>query len=164
MAVGADVLLASLVLLTGDEEHDAQNVEQFSALVEDCRRLGMPLIGEVFPAGGMRARPDEFHDYIRKTTRIACELGADAIKTFYTGERFAEVTAGVPIPVFALGAEKLERQVGRARTGRAGRSGRRTGCGLWPQRHPGVEPRRFLARAQRCGAGTRRTRGSSREA
>jgi DhnA family fructose-bisphosphate aldolase class Ia len=43
--------------------------------------------------------------------RIACELGADAIKTFYTGERFADVTGGVPIPVFALGAEKLEREV-----------------------------------------------------
>jgi DhnA family fructose-bisphosphate aldolase class Ia len=71
----------------------------------------MPLIGEVFPAGDLRSRPAEFHDYIRKMCRIICELGADAIKTFYTGERFAEVTAGVPVPVFALGAEKLERQV-----------------------------------------------------
>jgi DhnA family fructose-bisphosphate aldolase class Ia len=71
----------------------------------------MPLIGEVFPVGGMRERPDELHDYIKKTCRIVCELGADAIKTFYTGDRFAEVTEGTPIPVFALGAEKLDSEV-----------------------------------------------------
>jgi DhnA family fructose-bisphosphate aldolase class Ia len=59
----------------------------------------------------LRDRPDDFHDYILKTCRIICELGADAIKTFYTGERFADVVAGVPIPVFALGAEKLDRQI-----------------------------------------------------
>ena len=111
VAAGADVLLASLVLQTGSERHDAQNVEQFAACVQESHALGMPIIGEVFPAGGLRERPAEFHDYVVKTCRIACELGADAIKTFYTGEGFSEVTCGVPIPVFALGAEKLEREV-----------------------------------------------------
>jgi DhnA family fructose-bisphosphate aldolase class Ia len=110
VAVGADVVLASLVLQTGSEEHDAQNVELFARLAEETYELGIPLIGEVFPSGGLRNQPDEFHDYIKKVCRIICELGADAIKTFYTGERFAEVTAGVPIPVFALGAEKMERE------------------------------------------------------
>ena len=43
--------------------------------------------------------------------RIICELGADAIKTFYTGERFAEVIEGAPVPVFALGAEKTPRPI-----------------------------------------------------
>ena len=71
----------------------------------------MPLIGEVFPIGGLRDRPEDFHDYVKKACRIVCELGADAIKTFYTGERFAEVTAGVPIPILALGAEKLPREL-----------------------------------------------------
>ena len=56
----------------------------------------MPLIGEVFPVDGLRRRPDVFHDYAVKTCRIVCELGADAIKTLYTGLRFAEVTEGTP--------------------------------------------------------------------
>jgi DhnA family fructose-bisphosphate aldolase class Ia len=111
VAAGADVLLASLVLQTGSEANDAVNVEVFSRCVEEARELGMPLIGEVFPVGGLRSRPAEFHDYIVKACRIICELGADAIKTFYTGDQFAEVTAGVPIPVFALGAEKMPRPV-----------------------------------------------------
>ena len=111
VAAGADVVLAGLVLKTGSEEHDARNVQVFAGLAEESDRLGIPLIGEVFPIGGLRAQPGEFHDYIKKACRIVCELGADAIKTFYTGERFREVTEGVPIPVFALGAEKLESEI-----------------------------------------------------
>jgi DhnA family fructose-bisphosphate aldolase class Ia len=107
IAAGADIVLASLVLKTGSEKHDAKNVEVFAALAEEASHLGIPLIGEVFPAHDLRSFPDEFHDYIRKTCRIICELGADAIKTFYTGDRFTEVCEGVPIPIFALGAEKL---------------------------------------------------------
>lgn len=111
VAVGADVVLASLVLRTGSEEHDARNVEGFAALADEARRLGVPLIGEVFPIAGLREQPEEFHDYIKTMCRIVCELGADAIKTFYTGERFAEVIKGVPIPVLGLGAEKLESEL-----------------------------------------------------
>jgi DhnA family fructose-bisphosphate aldolase class Ia len=103
-------VLASLVLQTGSEEQDARNVALFTQLAEETYDLGVPLIGEVFPVGGLRGRPDAFHDYVVSTCRIICELGADAIKTFYTGDRFAEVTEGTPIPVFALGAEKMERE------------------------------------------------------
>lgn len=111
VAAGADAVVASLVLQTGRERWDARNVEVFGQLVEEARELGIPMVGEVFPVGGLREQPDEFHDYIKKMCRIICELGADAIKTFYTDERFAEVTGGTPIPVFALGAEKMEREV-----------------------------------------------------
>jgi DhnA family fructose-bisphosphate aldolase class Ia len=111
VAAGAEVVLASLVLQTGSEERDASNVEVFTQLAEESYGLGIPFVGEVFPIAGLLDRPDEFHDYIKKACRIVCELGADAIKTFYTGERFTEVVEGVPIPVFALGAEKLKREV-----------------------------------------------------
>jgi DhnA family fructose-bisphosphate aldolase class Ia len=128
VALGADVLLASLVLHTGDEARDTENVGLFSELAEGCRSLGIPLIGEVFPAGGSEAEHDldRLHEYVKVVCRVACELGADAIKTFYTGERFTEVTGGVPIPVFALGAEKLESEVDALRLAqRAVRAGAR---------------------------------------
>ncbi|MEI6913994.1 MAG: hypothetical protein WCL39_02565, partial [Armatimonadota bacterium] len=38
------------------------------------------------------------------------ELGADLIKTYYT-HKFSEVTAGCPIPILGLGAEKTPKQV-----------------------------------------------------
>jgi DhnA family fructose-bisphosphate aldolase class Ia len=111
LAVGADIVLASLVLKTGDEAHDARNVEVFARSAEEARGMGVPLIGEVFPSGDLRSHPEEFHDYTKKVCRIICELGADAIKTFYTGERFAEVVEGSPIPIFGLGAEKLANEL-----------------------------------------------------
>jgi class I fructose-bisphosphate aldolase len=111
VTAGAEIVLASLVLRTGSEELDARNVRVFSRLAEEASDLGIPLIGEVFPIGGLRDRPDEFHDYILKTCRIVCELGADAIKTFYTGECFAGVVEGTPIPILALGAEKMEHEI-----------------------------------------------------
>ena len=111
VALGAEVVLASLVLRTGSEAHDAENVRVFARIAEESFRLGIPLIGEVFPVGGLRERPEEFHRYIKEVCRIVAELGADAIKTFYTGERFGEVTEGATVPVFALGAEKMAREV-----------------------------------------------------
>lgn len=111
VAAGAEVVLASLVLQTGSEAHDAKNVKVFAEIAEETAALGVPLIGEVFPMGDLRSRPAEFHDYVKKMCRIISELGADAIKTFNTGERFAEVVEGTPIPIFALGAEKTPRPI-----------------------------------------------------
>jgi DhnA family fructose-bisphosphate aldolase class Ia len=108
--LGAEIVLASLTLQTGAEEHDARNVEIFARAVEDANDLGIPVIGEVFPVAGLRPQAEAFHDYIKKMCRIIAELGADAIKTFYTGEQFSEVVQGTPVPVFALGAEKFKNE------------------------------------------------------
>ena len=43
---------------------------------------------------------------VRRISRIMAELGADLIKTFYTGKRFPEVIANTPVPVFTIGADK----------------------------------------------------------
>jgi DhnA family fructose-bisphosphate aldolase class Ia len=108
---GAEIVLASLTLRTGDEAHDARNVQTFSQSVEEAYGLGIPIIGEVFPTGGLRGVPDDFHDYIKKMCRIIAELGANAVKTFYTGPKFNEVVEGTPIPIFALGAEKFKNEI-----------------------------------------------------
>ena len=42
--------------------------------------------------------------------RIVAELGADLVKTFYTGDRFAEIVQSTPVPILALGAKKLPRE------------------------------------------------------
>ena len=45
---------------------------------------------------------------VKRVTRIMAELGADLIKCFYTGDRFQEVADNTPVPVFTIGAEKLD--------------------------------------------------------
>lgn len=106
---GMDIALVSLTLQTGDEERDAVNVEVFSRLVNRCHALGIPVIGEYFPTGHAAMTPAQLHENVRIGSRIVAELGADAIKTFYTCD-FAAVTGTCPVPVFGLGAEKLPTQ------------------------------------------------------
>jgi DhnA family fructose-bisphosphate aldolase class Ia len=113
LALGADVVLANLTLQTGDEQTDAENARVFGRIVAEKERFGVPLIGEVFPPEPMRLKlaPDEWHLHIKTVVRIAVEIGADMIKTYYTGQRWSEVCQGVPIPVFGLGSEKTPRSV-----------------------------------------------------
>lgn len=109
VAEGMDIALVSLTLRTGEEERDAANVEVFSRLTHACHRLGIPVIGEYFPTGGAEMTPKQLHDDVLVGSRVVAELGADAVKTFYTCD-FAEVTASCPVGVLALGAEKLPTQ------------------------------------------------------
>ena len=52
--------------------------------------------------------PEEVHIKVKRVTRVMAELGADLIKCFYTGDNFQEVVDNTPIPVFTIGAEKLD--------------------------------------------------------
>lgn len=106
VARGADLVLASLSLHTGSEATDAENAGLFSACAQQADELGIPLIGEYYPAGTETMTPDELHAEIAIGCRVIAELGADLIKTFYTGPRFGEIVAGTPAPVLVLGAEK----------------------------------------------------------
>jgi DhnA family fructose-bisphosphate aldolase class Ia len=107
---GMDIALVSLTLETGDEERDAANVEVFARLTTECHKLGIPVIGEYFPVGHPDMTPEQLHQSVLIGSRIIAELGADAIKTFYTHD-FKEVTRGCPVPVLGLGAEKRPTQL-----------------------------------------------------
>jgi class I fructose-bisphosphate aldolase/fructose-bisphosphate aldolase/2-amino-3,7-dideoxy-D-threo-hept-6-ulosonate synthase len=109
LCCGADIALVSLTLRSGSEERDARNVEVFSRLRADCHRLGLPVIGEFFPAAHAELSPEALFEQIRDGARILAELGADCIKTFHT-QNFTDVVAGCPVPIFGLGAEKTPTQ------------------------------------------------------
>lgn len=106
IAQGADWVLASLAIRTGNEATDAANAGMFSQCVQDAHALGIPIVGEYYPAQAETMALKDLHDEIRIGARVCAELGADVIKTFYTGERFADIAESVPIPIFVLGAEK----------------------------------------------------------
>ncbi len=110
VAAGADLVLISLTLRTGSEARDAANVELFCRLASQAKRLGIPVVGEYFPTRSQSISKEEMHDQVLRSCRILAELGADLIKTFYT-YKFDEVTAGCPVPVLGLGAEKTPKQI-----------------------------------------------------
>ncbi len=100
--LGAEIVLVSLTLKTGDEENDARNVEIFSRLCNEARQYGIPVVGEYFPNDSDNISDEEMHDQVLRGTRILAELGADMIKTFYT-KKFREVVSGCPLPILGLG-------------------------------------------------------------
>ena len=107
LALGADAGLGSVAMGTGDPKADAASAEQFGRLAEEARAVGLPIGGEFYPGGDLsRFTPEEFHDLVLRSVRIIAELGADFIKTFYTGPHFAEVVEACPVPVIVLGASK----------------------------------------------------------
>jgi DhnA family fructose-bisphosphate aldolase class Ia len=110
LRLGADVALISLTLETGSEANDAHNVAVFRDLCNEAKQLGMPVIGEYYPADPENLSPDELHKKVFTCARIISELGADLIKTFYTNN-FRAVTESCPVPVLGLGAEKCPTQL-----------------------------------------------------
>jgi len=106
---GMDIALVSLTLRTGSEQRDAANVEVFARLSNRCHALGIPVVGEYFPAAHAEMTDAQLHENVLIGARIVAELGADAIKTFCTCD-FQEVTESSPVPVLGLGAEKLPTQ------------------------------------------------------
>jgi len=102
IGLGAEIVLISLTLKTGDEANDARNVEIFSQLRSEATEYGIPVVGECFPNHSDTLKPEEMHDQVLRGTRILAELGADLIKTFRTRD-FPAVIRGCPVPILGLG-------------------------------------------------------------
>lgn len=111
VSLGADIVLVGMSIKTGSEAVDAENVAQVARSVAEKRGAGVPIIGEVYPAGHEDIAPEERHEQISIGCRIAAELGADLVKTFHTGTRFAEIVQSTPVPILALGARKTPREI-----------------------------------------------------
>ena len=108
LALGADIGLASCVLKAKDESVDAGNVQVFADIIKAKRHAGLPVIGEYYPVKRNSLDDDALTGQVSVACRVMSEIGADGVKTFYTGKRFAEVIRTTPIPVMVLGADKMD--------------------------------------------------------
>ena len=106
--IGADAVKTTYF---GDvNDMDAIKVQEDVAVV--CESYGMPYVAEIVPAvkegGGFKPTPDKW--LVQVAARKAAELGADIVKTIYTGskESFKDVISSTFIPVVILGGEKAD--------------------------------------------------------
>jgi DhnA family fructose-bisphosphate aldolase class Ia len=78
-----------------------------SKVANDCDKLGMPLMAIMYPEG-FENNKDVQH--VKWAARVGAELGADTVKTYYTGSResFAEVVEACPVPVMLSGGSKTD--------------------------------------------------------
>jgi len=98
---GADAV--SVHINIGNED-DSQMLEDLGEIAQECREWSMPLLAMMYPRG--ENIKDEFSvENVRKVARIGAELGADIVKTNYTGsiDSFKEVVEGCPVPVIIAG-------------------------------------------------------------
>ncbi len=109
MRLGADAVITFLFTCHSDPALEDRSIEICGAMAERCRTLGMALIIEPMAArGGLREDPFNA-EAIAMNCRIAADMGADLLKTDWSGdaESFAEVVAAVDIPVLLAGGASL---------------------------------------------------------
>lgn len=107
---GADCVVPTFFL---GQDTEAYQLTQLGQISDECARLGMPLMAEVFPVGGPDAVPYDGPytvDEMRIAVRVASEEGADLIKTYYTGdaESFRAVVEYSLAPVIVAGGAKSD--------------------------------------------------------
>ncbi len=104
--IGADVV--SVHVNVGAEQEDKMLVK-LGRVADDCDRYGVPLLAMMYPRGP-KIQDQHAVDVVAHVARLGAELGADVIKTNYTGdvETFKEVVRGCYVPVIVAGGPKVE--------------------------------------------------------
>jgi 3-hydroxy-5-phosphonooxypentane-2,4-dione thiolase len=96
--------LALSIFVGSKYEH--QTLSNLSTLVNNGERYGIPILA-VTAVGKELVRDAR---YLGLACRIAGELGAHVVKTYYC-EKFDKVIEGCPVPVIIAGGKKLQKEV-----------------------------------------------------
>ena len=104
--IGADAV--SVHVNVGAEQEDKMLVK-LGRVADNCDRYGVPLLAMMYPRGP-KIQNQHAVDVVAHAARLGAELGADIIKTNYTGdvETFKEVVRGCYVPVIIAGGPKVE--------------------------------------------------------
>lgn len=104
---GADAVITFLVIGSDDAEFEKGEVQRVARVARECERLGMPLIVESLARGPQVQNPCD-PKWLMLHSRMAAELGADLIKTEYTGDpaSMRTVVNSCPVPILVLGGSR----------------------------------------------------------
>jgi fructose-bisphosphate aldolase/2-amino-3,7-dideoxy-D-threo-hept-6-ulosonate synthase len=104
--LGADAV--SIHINVGSKTEQEQ-IRFLGEVAKVCEDWGMPLIAMMYPRGE-KIENEYDVDAVKHVARIGAELGADIVKTNYTGsqESFREVVRGIPVPVVMAGGPKAK--------------------------------------------------------
>ncbi len=88
-------------------ENEAQMLQDLGKVAIECMEWGMPLLAMMYPRG-KKIENEKDAQAVKIAVRVAAELGADIVKTVYTGDKesFKEVVDGCPVPVVIAGGSK----------------------------------------------------------
>lgn len=104
--LGADAVSVHINVGAPDE---SAMLTTLGNVADECDIYGMPLLAMMYPRG-----PNIINEHdiaaVSHAARLGAELGADMIKTNYTGnvETFKQVVESCPVPVIIAGGPKAE--------------------------------------------------------
>ncbi len=104
--LGADAVSAHINI--GDQDEGSM-LEFLGALSAQCEAYGMPLLAMMYPRGP-KIQSEHGVEVVSHAARIGAELGADIVKTNYTGdiESFRRVIRGCHVPVVVAGGPRMK--------------------------------------------------------
>jgi fructose-bisphosphate aldolase/2-amino-3,7-dideoxy-D-threo-hept-6-ulosonate synthase len=104
--IGADAV--SVHINVGAQDEDKM-LAKLGRVADECDVFGMPLLAMMYPRGP-KIQSEHGAEVVAHAARLGAELGADIIKTNYTGdvETFKAVVEGCPTPVIIAGGPKCE--------------------------------------------------------
>ncbi|MCL2142110.1 MAG: 2-amino-3,7-dideoxy-D-threo-hept-6-ulosonate synthase [Methanimicrococcus sp.] len=107
--VGADAV--SIHVNIGAED-EPEMLQGFGEISRKCEEWGMPLLAMVYPRGP-KITSEFGPDVVAHAARLGAELGADIVKTNYTGDidSFKKVVQGCPIPVIIAGGPHMDSEL-----------------------------------------------------
>ncbi len=128
-AVGVSVFVGS--------RYERQTLMNLAELVNACEDYGIPVMA-VTAVGKELAKRDA--RYLALACRIAAELGAKRVKTYWCDEGFDKVVNGCPVPVVMAGGPKCETErevLEFVHDGlQKGAIGINLGRNVWQSKHP----------------------------
>lgn len=99
-AVGVSVFIGS--------DHEKQTLKNLSDMANACEDYGIPVMAVTAVGKEMEKREAR---YLALCCRIAAELGARVVKTYWCEKDFDKVVKGCPVPVIMAGGPKCQTEL-----------------------------------------------------
>ena len=88
-------------------KYEHQSLTNLARLVDECEDYGIPVMAVTAVGKELEKREAR---YLALCSRVAAEIGARVVKTYYCKEKFEKVVEGCPVPVVIAGGPKTETQ------------------------------------------------------
>jgi fructose-bisphosphate aldolase/2-amino-3,7-dideoxy-D-threo-hept-6-ulosonate synthase len=91
-------------------QYEHEMLQNLAKVSLECEKTGMPLMAMMYPYGVENILDPK---HLKHAARIGAELGADIVKTYYSGDpdSFRTVTESCPVPIVMSGGPKADEPI-----------------------------------------------------
>ncbi len=90
-------------------ENEPEMLQSLGMVAMECEEWGMPLLAMMYPRGP-KVKSEHDPEMVKHAARVGAELGADIVKTNYTGDvdSFKDVIRSCPVPIIIAGGPRAK--------------------------------------------------------